>query len=290
MYKVLLGLGTISQFDLSNEEQIRLFKQIGYEAFFVNWSKEMDLESIARTAKEEKMIFQSIHAPFTKAADMWTDTPKAQEAVDELIDCLRDCAAYKVPIMVAHAFIGFEDHSPNEWGIINYGKVIEEAKRLSVKIAFENTEGEEYLDALMEAFREYDNVGFCWDTGHEMCYNYSRDMTARYGDRLFCTHLNDNLGIRDYEGKITWIDDLHLLPFDGIADWKSITSRLNCHGYEDVLMFELGIRNKPGRYENASYSKMEIVEYLTESYKRACRVAALKVFGQGGVFGFQQIR
>ena len=55
-------------------------------------------------------------------------------------------------------------------------------------------------------------------------------MMALYGDRLLCTHINDNLGIRNYEGRITFIDDLHLLPFDGVADWKWITERLNRHG------------------------------------------------------------
>ena len=47
-------------------------------------------------------------------------------------------------------------------------------------------------------------------------------MLALYGEKLICTHLNDNLGIKDFEGKTTWHDDLHLLPFDGIADWNKI--------------------------------------------------------------------
>lgn len=48
---------------------------------------------------------------------------------------------------------GFKDHSPTQAGIINFGKVIDAAERLGVKIAFENTEGEEYLSALMDAFK-----------------------------------------------------------------------------------------------------------------------------------------
>ena len=104
-----------------------------------------------------------------------------------------------------------------------------------MKIAFENTEGEEYLTALMNAFKNDPSVGFCWDTGHEMCYNHSKDMLSLYGDKLICTHLNDNLGIRNYEGKITYLDDLHLLPFDGIADWDNLAARLKAHNYHDTL-------------------------------------------------------
>lgn len=45
-------------------------------------------------------------------------------------------------------------------------------------------------------------------------------MPALYGDRLLCTHLNDNLGIKDYTGQITWRDALHLLSFDSIGNWQ----------------------------------------------------------------------
>ena len=78
-------------------------------------------------------------------------------------------------------------------------------------------------------------IGICWDTGHELCYNHGEDMMALYGGKLLCTHINDNLGIRDFEGRITWHDDLHLLPFDGITDWQSIADRLNRCGFSGPL-------------------------------------------------------
>lgn len=73
----------------------------------------------------------------------------------------------------------------------------------------------------MNHFRGNPAVGFCWDSGHELCYNHGRDMLAQYGDRLLGTRLNDNLGVRDDGGQITFLDDLHLLPFEGIADWQA---------------------------------------------------------------------
>lgn len=167
-------------------------------------------------------------------------------------------------------------HTPTEIGLRNFEELVKEAEECGVKIAFENTEGLEYLDALMEHFKGNDTVGFCWDTGHELCYNYGEDMLARYGDRLIATHINDNLGISDYDGVIVPTDDLHLLPFDGIADWDDIVKRLNKHNFNDILTFETGIMSKKGRYENDVYKEMPIQMYLAEAYKRACRVAALK--------------
>ena len=178
--------------------------------------------------------------------------------------------------MVLHTFKGFEDHDPTEFGIENFRRVAEEAQFLGVKLGFENTEGEEYLAAVLSSLSDFDCVGFCWDTGHEMCYNKSKDMMKLYGDRIVGTHLNDNLGIRDFNGNITWIDDLHLLPFDGIADWEDIVSRLNKYHFDGPLTFELNTYSKPGRHENDVYRNMPIELYLTEVYKRACRVATLK--------------
>ena len=101
-------------------------------------------------------------------------------------------------------------------------------------------------------------------------------MMRLYGDRLFGTHLNDNLGVSDYNGVITWTDDLHLLPFDGIADWEDIASRLNKYHFDGPLTFELNTKSKPDRHDNDEYDKMPLELYIAKAYNRACRVAALK--------------
>ncbi len=284
MQQTKLCLGTYSGCDMSDEEQIRLFKEMGFDGFFVEWNKETDVKKLREAADSCEMIFQSIHAPFYKIADvLWQEGEEAETAVETLIACAKDCAENQVPIMVCHAFIGFDrdDLNPNPIGVENYRKVVEKAKELGVKIALENTEGEEYLAALMDAFKDYDNVGFCWDTGHEICYNHSQDMMAKYGDRLFATHINDNLGISDYNGKIFWTDDLHLLPFDGVADWQNIVQRLNRHHYDGILTFELNINSKPNRHENDVYAKMTMEEYICEVFKRACKVAMMKLRDKG---------
>ena len=276
MYGSKLCLGLMGGLGLSESEQIRLFKKTGFEGFFMGWAPGMDLEGIMRTAKEEGMILQSVHAPFTKMAAMWKETDQTQAAIDELLACIEDCRKIGAPIMVIHPFIGFTEHTPTGFGLKNYEIVVDAAEKAGVKLAFENVEGEEYLEALMKYFEKREIVGFCWDTGHEMCYNYSKDMLALYGDKLICTHLNDNLGIKDFGGEITWIDDLHLLPFDGAADWADIVSRLNRCGYDDFLTFELTTSSKPGRHENDLYAKMPAEEYVAQAYIRACRVAMLK--------------
>ena len=276
MYKTKLCLAASQGFGIDIETQIRMFRAAGFDGFFTDWDG--NLAKYREIADELGMEYQSVHAPFKKVAKIWQGGEEAEAAVSELISCVRDCAAAGVPIMVSHVYIGFEPgDGPTPEGIEGFRRVVDEAKRLGVKVAFENTEGEEYLAALMNAFKGYDNVGFCWDTGHQMCYNYSTDMMELYGDRLICTHINDNLGVRDFEGKITYHDDLHLLPFDGIGDWEEITDKLNKWGYDGILTFELKIKNSKNRFDNEKYQNMRIEQYIAEAYARACRVASLKL-------------
>lgn len=273
MWKKRLCLGLSASFEVSDEEQIHLIKKAGFDAVFCEWNPQT-IARITACIREQGLIFQSIHAPFKKAADFWDeDEQKGTVAVEELLACLADCAKYNVPIMVVHAFKGFEDHTPTEIGLKRFAVVVNKAEEYGVQIAFENTEGEEYLFALMEAFKDSPAVGFCWDTGHEMCYNHSQDLLAKFGDRLIATHLNDNLGISDFDGKTFWTDDLHLLPFDGIADWDDNTARLKKCGYDGILTFELTRRSKPGRHDNDCYMDMPIEQYIAEVYKRACKIA-----------------
>ncbi|MBR0534890.1 MAG: sugar phosphate isomerase/epimerase [Clostridia bacterium] len=280
MYKQKLCLSTNSTFGIPESEQVRLFRKIGFEGFNVLWGYMMDdvVEACARVAREENMIFQSIHAPWNMCQAMWDESrqDEAREGIEQLKHCLDLCKKYGVPIMVCHVYVGFdEEYKANELGVKNYGEIIRHAEKLGIKIAFENTEGIVYLKAVLDSFKDSPAVGFCWDSGHEMCYNFSENLLAEYGDRLIATHINDNLGVKDFGGKITWHDDLHLLPFDGIADWDELTQRIADCGYGDILTFELNIKSKPNRHENDKYDNMPLEEYLSEAYARACRIAMM---------------
>lgn len=278
MWKKQFCLGLSKACGLPFEDQLEILKNTGFDGFFLVWDRNMDLDGLTEKAKQVGMYFQSLHAPWDKAADMWhDDEQKGQLGVQELKDCIDACVGCGAPILVVHAFVGFEEHDPTAAGLERFGQVVDYAREKGVKIAFENTEGEEYLKALMDCFAGDDTVGFCWDTGHEMCYNHSQDLLVLYGDRLLCTHLNDNLGIKDFGGKITWLDDLHLLPFDGIADWQELTGRLHKWNYKGQLTFELNVKSNPGRHENDPYGQMPYEDYVTEVYKRACKIAAMLI-------------
>lgn len=285
MYKQKLCLALNNQFDRHFEEQILLFKKAGFDGFAIDISgRNADAQALAAIGKKENMIIPYLHAPFNKSDDMWFEGKDGDEALKELICDIELCAKLEIPYMVIHAFIGFYDkNEPTALGIERYGALAKRAAEVGVGLAIENTEGEEYLDALMEAFKGEKQVGFCWDTGHELCYNRSRNMMESYGDRLFVTHLNDNLGVRDFGGKTTFIDDLHLLPFDGIHDWNNVAKLLAASPFDAPLSFELNTKSKPDRHENDRYSAMPLESYLSLAYASACRVGTLYLRHKGEI-------
>ena len=275
MAQYKLGLATMRS-DVDTLEQMEIIKSVGFDAFFTGWEPERT-EEIANKAAKLGLIQQSIHSPFSgkyKVSHLWNGGEEGDFVTNALIDCVKDCARFDIPVMVIHPFIGFKDHTPTEVGLDNYARVIEVANKLGVKLGFENVEGEEYLAAIMKRFWNEPSCGFCLDTGHEMCYNEHRDMLALYGEKLVHTHLNDNLGVRGDE--ITFLDDLHLMPTDGIADWHNIMERIRKTGYNGILMTELTYANREGKNGVMhNYAEMPMEEYMAMAYEKVNKAISM---------------
>ncbi len=118
---------------------------------------------------------------------------------------------------------------------------IEEGKKCGVGIAVENMVdfrgsrrrycgGDIYeLIDLVDTVNDKD-VGICFDTGHANIGGVSSAHAIyEIGDRLRCTHINDN-------HKTT--DDEHLFPYFGTIDWRSTAKALRDIGYEGDFAFE----------------------------------------------------
>ena len=256
-------LATNPSFGMDVLDQIAFFKQVGFDAFFTGINE--DPIQCREQAEKCGIVYRSVHAPNDKTQFLWERSEGSREMTNAWIECVDDCANAAVPIMVLHPF-RFVDRLgiPKDHGVENLLPVVERAAKRGVQIAIENSEGEDYLGTLLDAFADCDHVGFCWDTGHELCFNRGLDMMARFGHRLIATHINDNLGVRDPAGKLTPKDDLHYLPFDGVTNWESVAARLRGADYHDYVTLEL---KKSVRYE-----KMSGEEWILQAYERAHRI------------------
>ena len=192
-------------------------------------------------------------------------------------DCLQaadDCAACGIPLLVIHSWTGLQyTFREDDLYFGHFDRLVERAHNSGIRIAFENLEGAEYLDALMARYQDCEAVGFCWDSGHELCYNGGKDMMALYGEKLCHTHFNDNLGSRGEA--ITWFDDLHYTMGDGIVDWKNVMKRIRNTGYDGIIMCELTRLGREGYAPYETYSRMTTEEFARFALERARAVVTL---------------
>ncbi len=82
---------------------------------------------------------------------------------------------------------------------------------------------------LVDSFHS-DNVGICWDFGHANLMGLDQREALRYmGKMLKATHVADNSGFNDD----------HIMPFQGVIDWRRILPVLGEIGYEGDLTYEI---------------------------------------------------
>lgn len=265
-----LALGM--QLDVPVADQPELLKNAGFDRFAFDREKRGTSELTELLIKKAEILnlaCEYIHAPFYGMDDIWHDESGelAEIMLRDLYATIDDCSNYSVKYAVFHAIIGMDNCTPTQLGLERLDDVVDYAVKKNVYLAFENTEGEMYLKAVMNRYKDVSNVGFCFDSGHELCYNYGKDILSKYCDRLFVTHLNDNRGMTGSE--LTFYDDSHLLPFDGIADWDGIAKRIKNGNYSGTLSFEVISKGRPTRTDNDIYKGLTAQEYVDKAYSKA---------------------
>jgi sugar phosphate isomerase/epimerase len=271
------GINLLASIDaVPFQDQMKMIRDCGFGAIFTGWHP-AKISEWAEEARKHGLLYQSIHAPFSgnfRASSIWKEGEEGNCVIDALIRCATDCADNGIPVMVVHPFLDYSDVPPTALGLDRFARLIDAAERRGVTVGFENVDDGRYLKALMERFWDSPACGFCFDTGHELCYNDGEDMMALYGEKLCHTHLNDNLG--NPEGRALmarWRDDLHLPMGDGIADWRGIMDRIDASPYEGPLICELKRSSDPkDRNYHPVYCAMELEAFYAFAYDRLMKV------------------
>lgn len=272
-----IGFSLQPKYDLPLEEVARLLCEAGFSAISPVWSPSLDLESLAGCAARLGMKIQSLHTPHGANCKLWQPAdPVCRETLSAILECIDDCQRFGVPIAVVHGWQGLiYTFEGGPLDFTAFDEMVAHAEKRGVTIAFENLEGEEYLEALQKRYRDRESVGYCWDSGHDHCYPHKTDFLAAYGQKLIMTHLNDNLGMRAKEGYPTPIDDLHFLPYDGTVDWNRAINRLKGMPRQSILNFEIKKRSASSDPEDLIYQDISTEEFIRLAGERARRIAAL---------------
>jgi len=270
-----IGFSMQPRYELPHVQVIGLLHDAGFSAVSPVWSPDLPMEAMAACLQTYGMTFQSLHAPHGGAAQLWNPGDPLTPAIENnIMSCIDACAKFHAPLIVVHGWQGFHytfPHTPLDYSV--FDRIVDHAERNNVSVAFENLEGEEYLNALMTRYCDRPHVGYCWDSGHDHCYPHQMDFLKAFGHRLIMTHLNDNLGLRDPGGVPTGKDDLHFLPHDGNLDWEHTLRRLQSLPKQNILNFELKKRSASDAPKDLIYDALSLEAYIRLAGQRAREIA-----------------
>ncbi|MBE6704452.1 MAG: sugar phosphate isomerase/epimerase [Ruminococcaceae bacterium] len=247
-------------------DNIKYVGEAGFDSIFLLWNDSMDTEEVMATAKNFNIAVESFHAPFVNYNSIWEEGNLGDRETEKIKKCIRVAAEYDVKTVVSHVVSDINAPLTSNLGLCRFGKIVIEAEKYGVKLAFENTE---YTRHLALVFSAFDSPLFCYDAGHEHCFTPGVDHMAMFGKRLGFLHLHDNLGMNK-SFRASHDDDLHRIPFDGDMDWKKVLGSIKKVAYGGSLMLECD----PG-HDMPLYGGLSAKEYYTKTYAAAKKLAEM---------------
>lgn len=255
-----IGINLRAAGGLTLEEYVKEIAALGFTRTFSDTTTPEKMAETEKIVHRAGLAFDQLHAPFDGINHMWSAGEVGDAMYKRLTDAIDCCVALDAPIATVHLSSGWTPPMINDIGRGRYISLVEYAAKRGVKIAFENQRKLYNIAWAFEEFKDADNVGFCWDTGHEACATPDIEFMPLFGKRLICTHVQDNNAVFN--------EDLHILPFDGKVNFERVAMWLNKYGYKGSLMLEVGNAHE-------IYKDMTATAFLARAYDAACRVRRL---------------
>lgn len=242
-------------------DNIPLLRAAGFESTFICHKTDKQTGAVADAAAKHGVALETLHAPFDRINDMWLPGEGGERMLGALTDCADACAHYGVPVMIVHISSGIHAPHVNDLGHARFDRLVEHAAKAGVTVAFENQRKLANIAFLFELYADCENIGFCWDCGHEQCFAGGREYMPLFGDRTAALHVHDNCCKAG-------CDD-HLLPFDGAIDYARFAEHLRKSGYTGTLMLETFPEHNH-RYDNLSHEA-----FFALAYEKAAKLRTL---------------
>ena len=228
-------------------ESIDAIVKAGFRHVFVEWYDkpwEITQEQQLDHARSLGLHVVFAHLGYQGINNLWLENAEGEALVERYKQDLRNCKAHGIDLVCMHLTSKSKAPGPNLTGIRRLRLIAEEAERLGMRIAFENTKIKGYQEYVLEHL-PYSHIGICLDSGHLHAHFKDELDFDLFKEKIFCVHLHDNFGM----------EDEHLLPFDGSIDWPWLMGRLNDCGYTGPVSMELVYQNGYGGEDLVSFYK-----------------------------------
>lgn len=263
MIKRKLGIFAECIGNLESKDALPLIKNAGFDCYATGIYDLESCKDLTEVGNSLGLSCDFIHAPFSGINKMWLSGMDYLGIYNGMKQSIETASKCDIPAIIMHLSSGWFSPEINDLGLSRFDSLVEYAAERGVKIAFENLRKVGNLAYFADRYEKIDNVGFCYDFGHEHCYTKTINWMDVFTDRVIATHIHDNFGIKEkYEEKT----DLHLLPFDGNIDYSKIMRKLDEYKYEGSLILEVG---------NSRHRDMKPEAFLEDCYNRVKRISEM---------------
>ncbi len=231
-------------------QRLTLIKANGFDGVMLGFSDENKLTQY-KTVQNLGLDIDNVHSPFDRMNSLWVKGEHSGYILNRTLECIDICAENGVKKVVVHPTDGLIAPPVTEFGLENFGTIINRAAQKGVDLLFENIQLPQFLDVIFDSFGSCENVRFCYDVGHENCFTYGQNNLIKHGARLSGLHIHDN------NGKI----DGHEIPFDGNIDYDVFLKRLKSLDYKGAMSLELYMSKSP------LYSDSSCEEFVARAAK-----------------------
>jgi sugar phosphate isomerase/epimerase len=238
-------------------ETIDTIKETGFNNVFIEWYDkdwEVSQEEQVRYCKEKGLNIVFAHLGYECINNLWIEEETG--IVDRYKKDIKDCHDNGIDLVVMHLAHHMVAPAPNELGLSRIREIVEYAKSLNVRIAFENHRINDHFYYVLNNIKD-DNVGVCFDSGHAHAFSNDDLDFDLFKDRIFAVHLHDN----------DQTADLHLLPFDGNIDWNMVVDKLHYCNYAGPITLEI--------HYHRDYVNMNIKDFYNKAYESGLKVKEL---------------
>lgn len=245
--------------EVSAIETINSINNVGFRNVFVQWYDrewEYSRDEQVKLCKKLGLNIIFAHLEYRSINLIWEEGIEGNNLVEKYKKDIKDCYENGIPMVIMHLTHTKVAPMYNEIGLNRIRKITEYARKLGMKVAFENTKIKGYLEYVLKNITD-DNVGICFDAGHYHVHFDDEFNFEFFKDRIFAVHLHDN----DKSA------DLHLLPFDGTVDWRYVMNKLKECNYDGPITMELCYR-----YD---YLNMDLNEFYKIGYERGIELSKI---------------
>lgn len=241
-------------------ESIDAINKAGFDKVFIEWyNKDWEVSQQEQLDYCRKLGLDIIfaHLGYQGINNLWLDNDQGEALVSRFKNDIAVCKENGFDLVIMHVTSKSEAPGPNEIGLKRLTEIVEYAKELGVKVAFENTKIKGYLEFIVDNIPE---AGICLDVGHMHAHFNDEFPFDKFVNKIFAVHLHDNHGVKDE----------HLLPFEGTLDWKWLISKLKECNYSGPVTMELVYQN--------DYVNEDVVEFYKRGYEVGKKLQ--EIFGE----------